>query len=79
MQFSRLPLCSSDEIVRVLNRLGCIPLKAKGGSHHSFPREVGGRVLIGVVVVGKRQVPTGTLRRILASLEITVGDFLDAL
>ena len=79
MQFSRLPLCSSDEIVRALNRLGCIPLKAKGGSHQSFGREAGGRVLIGVVVVGKRQVPKGTLKSIFTSLEITLEEFLNAL
>lgn len=79
MQFNRLPLCSSDEIVRALNRLGCILLKAKGGSHQSFRREAGGRVLIGVVVVGKRQVPGGSLRNILTSLEITLEEFLDAL
>ena len=36
-------------------------------------------MLIGVVVVGKPQIPRGTLRSILTSLEITLEEFLDAL
>jgi hypothetical protein len=38
-----------------------------------------GRILSAPVVLGKREIPRGTLRSILVLLEISLDDFLEAL
>ena len=75
MALSRIPICSSDEIIRALERLGCYRSRAGKGSHQPFHRRVGDRILTGVVVLGRREVPKGTLRNILAQLEIPLEEF----
>ena len=80
MPFSRLPLCSSRELIAALERLGCYPGRAEAGSHVSYLRRVSGdRVATAVVVLGKREVPKGTLQSILRGLQIETTEFLDAL
>lgn len=80
MPFSALPLCSSRELISALERLGCYPGRAKGGSHVSYHRRVShDRVATAVVVLGKREIPKGTLQSILRELRIDTSEFLAAL
>ena len=50
MAFSQLPLCSSNQIVRAIKRLGAYAGKNKRGSHASFHREVDGNILTATVI-----------------------------
>ena len=79
VQFSRLPRCSSGELVNALYRLGCYRGRATRGSHQLFHREVGGRILTGVVVLGKRELPRGTLKSVLEQLQISPDELSNAL
>ena len=80
MAFSRLPLCSSNEVISALERLGAYAGRAKRGSHASYHlRGRDGRIRTGVVILGKREIPKGTLRYLLKNLDISVEDFLEAL
>ena len=80
MRFNDIPLCSSREVIAALLRLGAYPGKATRGSHASYHRQrEDGRILTGVVVLNKREMPKGTLRRILDNLEIPPQDFIEAL
>ena len=75
-----VPLCSSAQIAAALQRLGCYPGKAKSGSHQSYHRRLpDGRILSAPLVLGKREVPRGTLRSILILLDISLDDYLLAL
>ena len=77
MSFSELPLCSSRQLIAALGRLGAYPGKTGKGSHASYNRKTrDGRILTAVVVLGKKEVPKSTLRRILSGLEISASDFL---
>ncbi len=60
-----LPPCSSEQIVKALERAGFRPARRAKGSHQAFVRETPERKYITTVVLGKRQVPRGTLRKIL--------------
>ena len=81
MGFGQVPLCSSRRIIAALERLGCYPGRAKGGSHVSDHRRQPSteRTLTAVVIIGRKEVPRGTLRNILMSLDISVDDFMVAL
>ena len=74
------PLCSSNQIIAALRRLGCYEGKAKSGSHQSFHRDrPQGRTVSAPVILGKKEVPRGTLRNILMLLDISLDEFVDAL
>jgi len=73
------PLCSSDEVIRALERLGCSPSRRAKGSHQVYQREADGRTLCAVVPIGKREIARGTLRSILSKLIISEEAFRDAL
>ncbi|MCH9040422.1 MAG: type II toxin-antitoxin system HicA family toxin [Chloroflexi bacterium] len=63
-----------------MERLGCAPGRSKSGSHQSYHRVNSEcRKLVGVVVLGKKEVPKGTLRSILNQLDISLDDFLTSL
>ncbi len=81
VRFGQVPLCSSDQIISALQRIGCYQGKARGSSHVVFHRrhDSDGRILTAPVVVGKKEVPRGTLRSILMLLDISLDDFLAAL
>ncbi len=54
--------------------------KAKRSSHCLYHRRMNDeRTVTAVVILGKREIPKGTLKAILANLEIDVTDFLGAL
>jgi predicted RNA binding protein YcfA (HicA-like mRNA interferase family) len=72
---STLPLCSSDQVVRALTRAGFVPRKATG-SHQVFSRRVGDRTFHTAVVLGKAQIPRGTLKHIVAGAGLTVDEFV---
>ena len=60
-----------------LERLGCYAGKAKKGSHLSIHRDkLDGHTLTSVLVLGRRQVPKGTLKSILVGLDIPLEEFL---
>ena len=72
---TRLPLCSSDEIVHALERAGFRPARSAKGTHLAMSKEIGGRTVTTVVILGKREVPRGTLQGILRLAEISPGEF----
>ena len=80
MTFSSLPLCSSDQTIAALKRLGAYPGRTKKGSHISFHlQRPGGRIATTVVIMGKRELPKILLRNVLDNLGIPVEDFKKAL
>jgi len=78
---TKLPLVSSKVLVAALERDGFHPKrKSKGGSHQTFCKDLpDGRVLVTVVVLGKREIPRGTLASILRRAEISHDKFLNLL
>ena len=76
----RLPLISSDRLVAALHRLGFVDGPAKGSSHLSMwrARTDGGKDVTSVVL-GKKQIPRGTLKGILELARVTQDEFLAAL
>ena len=76
---SKLPLISSDKVIKALVRLDCSQGSSRTGSHVAYQRRtIDGRVATTVVIVGKREMAKMTLRGILYGLEIPVEDFLEA-
>ena len=75
---ARLPLLSSRQIVRTLER-GGFRATHTAGSHQTMERSTGRRTIITVVVLGKREVPRGTLRYIIRLAEMTIQQFNDLL
>lgn len=73
---SKLPLCSSDEVIRALERAGFRPVRRSRGAHLAMSKRVGDRVVTTVVVLGKREVPRGTLRNILRLAELSNEQFV---
>lgn len=75
-----LPLASSDQTVAALHRLGFFDGPAKGSSHTSMwrPRAGGGKDVTSVVL-GKKEIPRGTLKGILELGNVTQAEFLAAL
>lgn len=77
----RLPLVSSAKLVRALIRLGfSADPHPSGGSHLSMYRErPDGRRDVTVVVLGKKEIPRGTLRDILRLGNVSDAEFLRVL
>lgn len=75
----RLPLCSSELVVKILERDGFAPTNLSSkGSHRTFrkhlPKE--DRTLTTVVVLARKEIPRGTLESILKQAEMTEARFL---
>lgn len=69
-------LCSSDEIIAALCKLGCSPAKrAAKGTHKVYERVVDGRMRSAPVPLAKAAVPKGTLESILSLLKIDADEF----
>lgn len=77
---TRLPLVSSAQLVAALHRLKFVDGPAKGSSHASMwrPRPDGGKDVT-TVVLGKKEIPRGTLKGILELARVTQSEFLAAL
>ena len=70
-----LPLCSSRQVVRALERAGFRVSRRSKGSHQTSVRERGGNKDITVVPLGKREIPRGTLQNILRLAGLTADEF----
>lgn len=71
-----LPLLSSQQVVGALRRAGFREARRSKGSHQTFVREDAGRKWITVVVLGKKQIPRGTLENIIERAGLSAGEFL---
>ncbi len=77
----RLPLVSSERLMAALIRLGfTADPKPSGGSHLSLYRErPDGTKDVTTVVLGKKELPRGTLRAILRLAKVSDDQFIAAL
>lgn len=73
---ARLPLCSSQQVINALQRAGFRPASSSPGSHLTMEKRTARRVIITVVVMGKKEVPRSTLKAILKQAELSQKDFL---
>lgn len=73
-----LPLCSSREITGALERLGAWHVRTRG-SHATYARMTPNGRRVTQVILGRREIPRGTLRAILAGLEIPIDAFRQVL
>jgi predicted RNA binding protein YcfA (HicA-like mRNA interferase family) len=71
----KIPLCSSDKIVKALKRAGFQPARHSKGSHQAFVKETAERKYITIVILGKKEVPRGTLKSILDQAGLSVEEF----
>jgi predicted RNA binding protein YcfA (HicA-like mRNA interferase family) len=71
---SRLPLCSSAEIVRALQRAG-FQKAHSSGSHQTMEKQLGGKTITTVVPLAKHEVARGTLRGILRLAAMSQAEF----
>ena len=78
MTSAQIPLCSSREVTAALERLGAWHVRTRG-SHATYARMTPNGRRITQVILGKREIPRGTLRSILAGLDIPVEAFRQAL
>jgi predicted RNA binding protein YcfA (HicA-like mRNA interferase family) len=73
----RVPLFSSDQICNALARAGFEQgRKSRGGSHQKWTKKTAERTFVVIVVLGRREVPRGTLRSIIDQAGMTVEEFL---
>ena len=73
----KLPLCSSAQVCAALERLGFIPRKTSKGSHRSYCGIMpDGTVRVAIVVLGKKEIPRGTLDSILNQAGVSLEEFL---
>ena len=74
---SKLPLVSSREVIRVLEHAGFKRGAKSPGSHQVFAKSLAdGTTLITVVVLGKKEIPRGTLKSILERAGLSDDEFL---
>lgn len=73
------PLCSSAQVVRAPERAGFTARGKPSGSHQAFIREVDGRRYVAIVVLGKKEIPRGTLKNILQQAGLTLDELLEYL
>ncbi|WP_018635754.1 type II toxin-antitoxin system HicA family toxin [Parafrankia elaeagni] len=71
-----LPVLSGGELVKVLEKLGFETVRISG-SHHML-RNPDGRFTV-VPVHSERDIPVGTLRRIIRGTGMSVAEFVAAL
>lgn len=66
-------LYSSDQIIKVLLRLGFVFISQKG-SHKKY-RKMGNPTLTVIVPANKKEIPLGTFRSILKQSRLQIADF----
>ena len=69
----KLPVVSAREVVRALERAGFEFLRQRGSHSVLINRET--RQTVPVPVHGSKDLPSGTLRRIIRDVGLTVEDF----
>lgn len=70
-----IPICSSREIVRAMERAGFVWARTKG-SHATYTRrDADARTRVAVIPISKREVPTGTLANVLRQAGMSVDEF----
>lgn len=78
----KLPLCSSAQVIRVLEREGFRPRrkKSKRGTHRAYVKDkIDGGRLTAIVVLAQKEIPRGTLKSILEQAHISNDEFLKLL
>ena len=74
---SKLPLVSSRELIRVLERAGFKRGLKSSGSHQVFLKHLPDNTTITtVVVLGKKEIPRGTLKDILGRARLSDEEFV---
>jgi predicted RNA binding protein YcfA (HicA-like mRNA interferase family) len=72
---ARLPLVSSEQVIKALRRAGFIDAPKRGkGSHRALYKVTGRKRL--VIVPKRRELPRGTLAAILEQAGLTLEEFL---
>jgi predicted RNA binding protein YcfA (HicA-like mRNA interferase family) len=75
----KLPIISSDEVVRVLKKAGFAYAPKRGkGSHVAFYKETVERKLL-VIIPKRKELPKGTLMAIIEQAGLTREEFLELL
>jgi predicted RNA binding protein YcfA (HicA-like mRNA interferase family) len=75
----KLPIISSDEVVRVLKKAGFAYAPKRGkGSHVAFHKETVERKLL-VIIPKRKELPKGTLMAIIEQAGLTREEFLELL
>ena len=76
---SPLPLINSKKLVKALEKAG-FKIRGTTGSHAAMTKKLkSGRTLTAVAVLGKKEIPRGTLKGILAQAELTEKKFREYL
>ncbi len=65
--------------MRALRKAGFAPARPAKGSHQAWERSSDGRTNTAIVVLNKKQIPRGTLRRILRQAEMTEDELISLL
>jgi predicted RNA binding protein YcfA (HicA-like mRNA interferase family) len=75
----KLPIISSDEVIKVLRKAGFSFAPKRGkGSHLAFYKEEANRKLL-VIVPKRKELPKGTLMAIIEQAGLTREEFLELL
>ena len=75
---NRRSLFSSNEIITALQRAGFELARKTKGSHQALKRRrAGGGHDVAVVVLGRKEIPEGTLRGILKQANVEYEEFLN--
>jgi predicted RNA binding protein YcfA (HicA-like mRNA interferase family) len=73
----KLPILSSREVIRILERLGFEPAPKRGkGSHSAFVKKTEEKTYL-VIVPHKHQIPRGTLLSIIEQAGLTKKEFIE--
>ena len=74
---STLPSISTRKLLKVLKKIGVKQgSRSPKGSHEMWVREIGGKTYAAPIVLGKKDIPEGTLKSILRQLNIPLKEFM---
>jgi len=73
---TQLPLLSSNQIISALKRAGFKEARKSSGTHQAFVKDLGDKKITTIVVLGKKEVPIGTLKSIIKLAEMSDEEFL---
>jgi len=76
---TQLPLLSSNEIIAALKRAGFSPSRKSSGTHQAFVKDIDNQKITVIVVLGKSEVPKGTLASIIRQTKMSKKEFLSYL